>query len=156
MKLIASPALVFLILSLAATSVLKFSSPLFVFSLFNTIILAIVVGSYRPSDDEVDGSCYTFQPSYENKEYACDDFKDDNGSNYVDDDDDDDHRKEDWFSDGYDEDDDDSGSDGEIGWEDDDNEETDGSFRRRIEDFIAKVNKGWREEWLTEHIRCQQ
>ncbi|KAJ9173479.1 hypothetical protein P3X46_016603 [Hevea brasiliensis] len=130
--------IVLLILSLAATLVLNFSSSLFFFSMLNTIILAVIVGSYGPSVEEGDGVWYSFQSSY-------DDHSNDSCSE-----DDDDDSKENYFSDGYDEDDDDSGGDGEIGWEDDDG--VDDNLRRRIEDFISKVNKGWREEWLRENL----
>ncbi|KAJ9147792.1 hypothetical protein P3X46_029913 [Hevea brasiliensis] len=152
MELIVSPALVFLILSLAATLVLNFSSSLFLFSMFNTIILAVVFGNCRPSVEEVDGAWYSFQSSYEDGQDSYDNIvKDEDNDSDVDDDDD---QRENYFSDGYDEDDDDSGSDGEIGWEDDD-EEIDDNLQRRIEDFIAKVNKGWREEWLRENHQNQ-
>uniref|UniRef100_A0A6N2JYN8 AT-hook motif nuclear-localized protein n=1 Tax=Salix viminalis TaxID=40686 RepID=A0A6N2JYN8_SALVM len=46
-------------------------------------------------------------------------------------------------------DDDDDGSAGAIGWQDVD-EEFDDNLKKRIEDFIAKVNKRWREERLIE------
>ena len=53
-------------------------------------------------------------------------------------------------SDGYEEDDDDSGSDDEVGWEDE--ERYDDNLQKRIEDFIAKVTNGWKEEKLREKL----
>lgn len=147
MKFIVTPALVFLILSFAATLVLNFSSTLFLFSMLNTVILAVVVGSYRPSVEEGDGGWYSFQSWYEEVEDAYDKDED------YDSDDDDDYEKENDFSDGYDRD-DEGDRDGEIGWEDDDEEEDD-NLQRRIEEFIAKVNRGWRDEWLRENHQTQ-
>ncbi|KAJ8767593.1 hypothetical protein K2173_018151 [Erythroxylum novogranatense] len=147
MNLIGRPLLAFLVLSVAATLVLKFSSPLFIFSLFNAIILFIVLGNHRPSGDEVEEF---FQ--YSSQSSFADDYgdyvKDDNGGSDMEDDNED--RSEFDGSDGYDEDDDDDGSEGEVGWEDD--EEPDENLESRIEDFIAKVIKGWREEWLMDNL----
>ncbi|PPD81900.1 hypothetical protein GOBAR_DD21166 [Gossypium barbadense] len=50
-------------------------------------------------------------------------------------------------SDGYYE--DDSDSDDNDGWFAEEGDYSD-DLQRRIEDFIAKVNNGWREEWLNE------
>ncbi|WRX07551.1 hypothetical protein QQP08_000038 [Theobroma cacao] len=53
--------------------------------------------------------------------------------------------------DGYDEDNDD-----DLDTEDEDSEEDeeDNDLERRIEEFIAKVNRKWREELLTESLLC--
>ena len=53
-------------------------------------------------------------------------------------------------SDGYNEDDDDNGSDDEVGWGDMD--EHNSNLEKRIEDFIDKVNKGWKEERLRDSL----
>lgn len=138
---------------------LQFSSnPLFVFSLFNIIIFAIIVGDHRPSTEDV-GGILPFQCD----EDASDDREDDDsgkhcdmdgyvhGSEEVDDQDDESEEDEgDYDSDGYHEDDDDNGSNDEIGWGDTD--ESDDNLERRVEDFIDRVYKGWREERLRDSL----
>jgi hypothetical protein len=42
-----------------------------------------------------------------------------------------------------------------IGWQDVAEELDDDNLEKRIEDFIAKVNKGWREEMLREGTNKQ-
>ncbi|XP_012087235.1 secreted acidic protein 1A [Jatropha curcas] len=161
MKLLGLPVLLFLILSLSSALVLNFSSQFFLFSLFNTLVLSIIIlGSNRPSStDEIDGAWfYSHQDQNDDMFHYTNNIKDEYKNHGDDDSDDDDCRKENYFSDGYDEDDDDSSSDGEVGWDDDDEEEEeviDENLQRRIEDFIAKVNKGWREEWLRENLDNQ-
>ncbi|KAL6174568.1 hypothetical protein ACLB2K_051214 [Fragaria x ananassa] len=136
---------------------LKFSSnPLFVFSLCNIIILAIIVGDHRPPTEEVE-SILPFLSS--SSEDATDDIEDDgsnkhcniddhvNGNDNVDDEVDQSEEEDaDYDSDGYDEDDDDNGSNDEIGWGDTD--ESDDNLETRVEDFIDRVYKGWQEERL--------
>lgn len=75
-----------------------------------------------------------------------------NGMDSSDDENDDDYCYP--CSDGYDEDDDDDddGSDEEVGWTDEEQDDDNDDLNKRIEEFIAKVNKGWREEWLRENL----
>lgn len=146
MKLVGIPILVFLVLCLAAILILDISSPFFLYPLFNIIILVIIFGSYRPYVDKVDGVFPSFPDEVGDDVY--DNIRD--GSDNSDDDDD---YKQNYGSDGYEEDDDDNGSDGEIGWQDD--EEFDDNLERRIEEFIAKVNTGWKEEQLEDNLHNQ-
>ena len=125
------------------------SSPLLVFSVFNTIIIAILIGNYRPSTEEVEGVMPPFLPQNEGEKDAQDDTGDyingrEDENEYEDEDEDEEYHG----SDGYDEDDDDNGSDDETCWQDD--EEYDKNLERRIESFIAKVNEEWRKERLRE------
>ncbi|ONI06794.1 hypothetical protein PRUPE_5G081400 [Prunus persica] len=171
MRVVGVPGTVFLLLFMAAALVLSsllqsiskeslhFSSnPLFVFSLFNIIIVAIIVGSHRSSSGEVDSIIPFLYHQYEPEEDADNDVEDtksdkylnldgyENGSDCVDD------ESEDYSfdSDGYNEDDDDNGSDDEVGWGDMD--EHNSNLEKRIEDFIDKVNKGWKEERLRDSL----
>lgn len=134
------------------------SNPLFVFSLFNIIIFAIIVGDHRPSTEEVGGIL-----PFLYGEDATDDIEDDdsekhcnmdgyvNGSKEVDDQDDESEEDEgDYDSDGYYEDDDDNSSNDEIGWGDTD--ESDDNLEGRVEDFIDRVYKGWQEERLRDSL----
>ncbi|OMO80926.1 hypothetical protein COLO4_23851 [Corchorus olitorius] len=104
------------------------NTPLLSFILFNSIIVAIIVGSHKPSIDEINGSFPYMYDSFDiTQEYSdVDDFEDDIHS-----------------LDGYQEDEEDDMDDG---WSDE--EEFDDDLQKRIEDFIAKVNNGWREERL--------
>ncbi|XP_024174918.1 protein PFC0760c-like [Rosa chinensis] len=170
MRLVWVPRPVFLLLFLAVVLVLsslfqsiskqknlQFSSnPLFVFSLCNIIIFAIIVGDHRPPTEEVDSILPFLSGSAED---ATDGVEDDgsnkhcnmdghvNGSEDVDDQVDESEEEDgEYDSDGYNEDDDDNGSDDEIGWEDTD--ESDDNLETRVENFIDRVYKGWREERL--------
>ncbi|KAM3734957.1 hypothetical protein ACB098_10G054000 [Castanea mollissima] len=126
------------------------SSPLLVFSVFNSIIIAILIGNYRPSTEEVEGVMPPFLPQNEEEIDAQDDTGD-----YINckEDEDEDEDEEYHGSDGYDKDDDDNSSDDEACWQDE--EEYDNNLERRIESFIAKVNEEWRKERLRE-ISCKQ
>ncbi|KAM2034984.1 hypothetical protein ACFX16_038135 [Malus domestica] len=130
------PTPIFLLLFLGSLLVLSYflqlisrrnlhfsSNPPFVFLLVNIIIVAIIVGNHRPSSVEADDIISFAYHSYELEEDGAD---------------------------GYDEDDDDNGSKGEIGWGDMD--EYDYNLEKRIEDFIDKVNKGWREERVRDGV----
>ncbi|KAK3224778.1 hypothetical protein Dsin_004640 [Dipteronia sinensis] len=175
MKIPRIPVSAFLILFLASilvlnnplTSILNrhiqflSSSPL-LFSLFNTIIFSIIIGSYKPYTNEVgqDLTClyYSHEVGEETQDYikGNSDEEEDNYEEYH-------------GSDGYEEDDDDSGSVNEVGWADEegyddnlqkridevgwaDEEGHDDNLQKRIEDFIAKVTNGWKEENLREKI----
>lgn len=122
---------------------------IFVFSVFNVISFVVLVRGYRPSSDEFEASVPFVFTLYD--DYG-DDHKDKHYDDYFYDEDDDDDQSAYHGSDGYDEeDDDDYGSDDEIGWNDDDdydNNEQDYDLERRVEDFIAKVIAGWKEELL--------
>lgn len=153
MKLGGTPVSVILIMFAAAFLFLKhslFSNPLLLFSLFNTIVLAIMVGSFRPCTYEVDEILHFFCSS---DELEVVDMHE-NIMEYSDDEDDYDHEYH--GSDGYDEDDDDNGSDDEVGWEDDDNsrddEGCDDNLQKRIEDFIAEAYNRWKEEKLRDKL----
>ncbi|KAM2504226.1 hypothetical protein PS1_038166 [Malus domestica] len=155
------PTPIFLLLFLASLLVLSYflqsisrrnlhfsSNPPFVFLLVNIIIVAIIVGNHRPSSVEADDIISFVYHSYELEE---DGAGYDKCSDHVDDNDGGESESDDHFdSDGYDEDDDDNGSEGEIGWGDMD--EYDYNLEKRIEDFIDKVNKGWREERVRDGV----
>lgn len=154
MKLAGIPVSVILILFAAAFLFLKYSlssNPLLLFSLFNTIILAITVGSFRPCTYEADEILPFF---CDTDELGIIDTRDDI-MEYSDDDDDDDYDHEHHGSDGYDEDDDDNSSDDEVGWEDDDSSRNDEGYddnlQKRIEDFIAEAYSRWKEEKLRDN-----
>ncbi|PON35864.1 hypothetical protein TorRG33x02_350580 [Trema orientale] len=138
------------------------SSRVVVFFIFNVIVITIFFGSFKPFKDcdrciavsnpahKVDHEqCYLKEVA---KEHNDDQEYYDDDDNYSDDDDYEYHG-----SDGYDEDvddDDDCSSD-----DDDDNwlcsEERDSSdLQRRSEEFIAKINKRWREEKISERLLC--
>ncbi|XP_021279466.1 coiled-coil domain-containing protein 1-like [Herrania umbratica] len=158
MKLVYSPIPARIILCVAALLVLKSLStsisercnpefsydPLFLFILFNAITVAVIVGINKPSIDEIDGffphSCSLYEGPFINstEKYSdVDDFEDDTPSSdgyHADEDDDDGHHE--------DEDEDDSCND----------EEESDDLQKRIEDFIAKVINGWREEKLRESL----
>lgn len=139
-----------LILKSLSTSItkhcnLEFSNnPLYLFILFNAIIIAVIVGSHKPPIDEFDGVfpylsfVYEAGASFDNTDEFSDIdvFEDDTCSSdgYQEDDDDDD--------------DDDKEEDTDDSWYDE--EEYGDDLQKRIEDFIAMVNKGWREERLEE------
>ena len=168
MKLVALPVSLFL----NASPVRNFSSAVFLHLLLNILIWVIVLWSYKPSKDELDGLRQT-KPSFceypyeENKgenqsngnaESSCEvaghtrvQSDCENHSNEKDQDNDNgkDNDEKHSCSDGCNEDDYDNGSAGVIGWQDV-AEELDDNLEKRIEDFIAKVNKGWREEMLRE------
>ena len=161
MKLVALP--VFLTFFLAAALVVNFSSAVLLYLLFNFLIVVIIFWSYKPCKEELDellplllSSC---GDANENAEPSCDVAGDicvtikgenDNNEKAQDNDngngiDNDDEKHS--CSDGCNEDDNNNGSAAEIGWQDVD-EEIDEDLEKRIEDFIAKVNYGWREEML--------
>lgn len=74
-----------------------------------------------------------------------------NGSKEVDDQDDESEEDEgDYDYDGSYEDDDDNSCNDEIGWGDTD--ESDDNLETRVEDFIDRVYKGWREERLRDSL----
>ncbi|KAB2622549.1 phosphopantothenoylcysteine decarboxylase subunit VHS3 [Pyrus ussuriensis x Pyrus communis] len=175
MMFVGVPRPIFLLLFLASALVLSYflqsisrrdlqfsSNPLFVFSLFNIIIGAIIVGNHRPSSGEADDAISFVYHSYELEEDGADDSEDaksdkysslegcDHCRDHVDDNDDGESEDGDFDFEGYEEDDDDNGSDDEIGWGDMD--EYDCNLEKRIEDFIDKVNKGWREERLRDGL----
>ncbi|KAL3743183.1 hypothetical protein ACJRO7_018478 [Eucalyptus globulus] len=132
------------------------SSPVFVFLVINFIVLAILLGSLSPTDHEVERR---FSLPF-NEEVWVNDAEDDENEVHIDggEDEDDGHPDDDVTSDGYEEDDDDSGSDGEIGWYNDEDgdeasekdEDGDNNLEKRSEDFIARVMKGWWEERMRE------
>lgn len=126
------------------------SSPLLVFSVFNTIIIAILIGNYRPSTEEVEGVMPPFLPQNEEEIDAQDDTGD-----YINCKEDENEDEDEVYhgSDRYNKDDDDNSSDDESCWQDE--EEYDNNLERRIESFIAKVNEEWRKERLRE-ISCKQ
>lgn len=118
-----------------------------VFLVFNIIIVAIIVGSSWPSVEEVDknynaGDQVPEEDQNDNAQYnsleicTCSNSEDEDFEN-----------NEDYYdSDGYDGDYDD---DENVGCMCHDVEyEQDGYLEKRIEEFIDKVNKGWREERL--------
>lgn len=171
MKLVALPVSLFITFSLVASVVLNFSSAVFLYLLFNILLWVIVLWSYKPSKVEFDGLWPTLQSlcdgeedpcvmnkvenqSNGNAESSCEVagdtcFKSENHNNEKDRDNGNGKDNDEKYScsDGCD--DDDDGSAGVIGRLDV-AEEFDDNLEKRIEDFIAKVNKRWREEKLIE------
>ncbi|GMJ04821.1 hypothetical protein like AT1G62935 [Hibiscus trionum] len=141
-------ALTLLFLKSLSTCNLEFSyNPLSLFLLFNAIILSVIVVSHKRSTYEFDGVCSasevgaSFDHIEQSSHISDGYYEDDTGisDGYYEDDT--------GVSDGYYEDDDDSRYVTDEEYEDD--------LHQRIEDFIAKVNNGWREEWLSEKD-CEQ
>ncbi|PKI56169.1 nonsense-mediated mRNA decay protein 2-like [Punica granatum] len=140
------------------------SSPLFMFSVFNTVVLAVLLGSHDLGSYEV--ANHFILSSDEEDVRECDghnykgQFSDDDGVGGDDEDSSDSDQNVEDSSDsdqnadsaGYDEDDDDSGGEDEIGWEDEGEQDGDCNLEKRIEDFIDKVITGWREERMKENL----
>lgn len=112
---------------------------LLMYSLFSIILFSIIIESYKPYSKEDDQDS---TPLYlhEEGEYSPDHIKrtPDEESDY-----------EDYHgSDGYEVDDQndvyESGDDDDVTW--DDEERFDENLQKRVEDFIAKVTDGWKEE----------
>ncbi|XVF22703.1 hypothetical protein REPUB_Repub12eG0193900 [Reevesia pubescens] len=128
------------------------SSPLAVFFMINVIIITVLIGSPKPISDHQDAAgdqFITFPPALE---YDRLDVKDEeNDDNY----DGSDVEDLDTYHgyDGYDEENDD-----DLDTEDDQDseleDEEDNELERRIEEFIAKVTRKWREEFHTERLLC--
>lgn len=111
--------------------------PLFAFSMFNIIIFAIVVGSQHSSAEEVERVCTYLCPPYEPE-----------GDKHADTQDNSDKLNS---SEGNNDEDDDKTGRGRQDMED----EYDVSLERKIEDFIDKVNRRWREEKLMDNLSNQ-
>ncbi|CAK7355753.1 unnamed protein product [Dovyalis caffra] len=124
---------------------------------FSSCPLSLV---YEPSKDELDGHWSCLLSSSEDGEDACVKIKGENaesscevaGDTYVNiEGENHNNEKAQENANGKDNDDEkhscSDASAGEIGWQDVDGE-FDENLEKRIEDFIAKVNKGWREEML--------
>lgn len=119
------------------------SSRVAVFAVFNVIIIAVFRGHSKPSVADFDGvflsspsvyEAYTVKEKEYGEEYDTCDERNEHGGD----------------DDGYDEDNDD-----DLDTEDVDSEdESDIDLERRIESFIAKVYKKWREESLAETLLC--
>lgn len=109
-------------------------NPFLLFSLFNTVIVAIIVEAIRTFGNEAEFfTMPVFFASYEVEgSYGEEDS-----------DDDDEYEADGGDSDGYYEDNDDNGSDDDDDddWDDEDEDEYDENLESRIEDFIAKVKK---------------
>lgn len=133
------------------------STSLFVFLALNFIVLAILLGSHSHTDHAVERR---LSFSFDEEVRVDDPADEDENEVHTDDseDEDDGRSNDDVTSDGYEEDDDDSGSNGEIGWSNDEDgdeafekdEDGDINLEKRSEDFIARVTKGWREERMNE------
>ncbi len=106
------------------------------FSVFNTIIVAILVLSCTPSSEEVDPNWPIFLP-------LCEEYPQGDTGDYIEED------EEYHGSDGYDEDNDDGSSDDEVFWHE---EEYDDKLEMKIESFIAKVYEERRKERLREIV----
>ncbi|GAV90431.1 hypothetical protein CFOL_v3_33840 [Cephalotus follicularis] len=127
----------------------SYSRPLLLFSLLNTIVLVIMIGSYRPSAYQVDMGLPCFQFPYEemghHQDTAVHDRDDNDYEGYGG-----------GGSNGYYEDDDHSGgSDEEIVWKDEEEVQHEDDLEKRIEDFILMVNNRWREERMKEKLTHQ-
>ncbi|XWS77194.1 hypothetical protein CRYUN_Cryun01aG0240500 [Craigia yunnanensis] len=124
------------------------SSRVAVFFMFNVIIIIVFVGSPKLSDHQgAAGELITSLPALE---YDLDAKYEENDDNY----DGSDIEVLDEYHgyDGYDEENDD-----DLDTEDDqdsEEDEKDNDLERRIDEFIAKVTRKWREELLTERLLC--
>uniref|UniRef100_A0A7N2ME42 Uncharacterized protein n=1 Tax=Quercus lobata TaxID=97700 RepID=A0A7N2ME42_QUELO len=129
--------------------VVKKSSRVAVFFVFNVIVITICRGtlSSKPSDGDFD-NFLSFPP-------IVDEFDDDTKDEAKDEDYDDsdvDDSDEYHGDDGYDEDDDDDGERSDDDVDSDDEQVED--LETRIEDFIAKGHRQWREELIYERLLC--
>ncbi|KAI3453616.1 hypothetical protein Pfo_010279, partial [Paulownia fortunei] len=126
-------------------------SPIFVFPVFNIIVCAILVKCDSRSAEDFDGLMALFGFVYEDGEKETEErWRDEMSSDSEDD-------ADAYFcdSDGY---------ESEIEWtddndddeDDDEKEEYDENLETRIEEFIAKVIRGWREELLLEKSQQQE
>lgn len=105
-------------------NLLRYSSTrIFLYSVINSIICVILAKSFRSYADEFDDFLPFLQFVNGVEEEKIEEIG--NGSEFSN-------------SRSNEEDNDDSGSDGEIGWIDDDEE-----FDKRVEEFISKVINGW-------------
>ncbi|XVF33492.1 hypothetical protein REPUB_Repub17cG0173100 [Reevesia pubescens] len=124
------------------------SSPVAVFFMFNVIIITVIIGSPKPISDHQDAAGHhdliTSAPAVEYVIDAKDDEENDDSYDGSDVEDLDEYHG----YDGYD----------DIGTEDDhedcEEDDKDNDLERRIEEFIAKVTRKWREELLTERLLC--
>ena len=127
--------------------VLKKSSRGAVFFVFNVIVITICRGSFKPSDGDFD-YFLSFPPTvYEFDDDTKDEAKDEDYDDSDVDDSDEYHG-----DDGYDEDDDDDGEGSDDDVDSDDEQAED--LETRIEDFIAKGHRQWREESIYERLLC--
>lgn len=115
--------------------------PIFVFSVFNIIIFAIVVGSQHSSAEEVDRVLNYLCPPYEPENDKHDETQEENADTFI---------SSEGNNDEADDDDDDENG---RGWHMED--EYDVNLEKKIEDFIDKVNERWREEKLTDNLSNQ-
>nr|DAD33751.1 TPA_asm: hypothetical protein HUJ06_012602 [Nelumbo nucifera] len=111
------------------------ASPVFGFCICNLIIVAILLGSTRPSEGESDwfGSLHpsvivVHEREEERQEMNSDDDKVAGDNSKYSDNDNADFRGYDGYDEGRDD------------------------LEKRIEEFIAKINKEWRAEWLREKL----
>ncbi|CAN1333100.1 hypothetical protein LINPERPRIM_LOCUS35944 [Linum perenne] len=142
---------IFLFICLAAAALLStLSSPVFLFSLFNSMVLAVVIGSCKPSPEEIDGAWSSLQSSFGVQDYPYDEDSDDGTFYDVSSEEDEEFGGEEEL-DGYEEDDDEDGTEGEVGWDDEEEvDDEDDELEERAQEFIMKVTKGWRDELLKE------
>lgn len=129
------------------------SSPLFVFSVFNVIVIAVLLVSHNPGEYEAGVGIISLdgEEAYGGDADKCGGQHDGDGYGCGGADEDTSDSDQSVDSDGYDEDDDDdSGSEHDTGWEDEEEQDGDGDLEKRIEDFIDNVIKGWREERMKE------
>lgn len=116
------------------------SSPVFMFCICNLIVVTVLPGSLRPSDGEFDSFVSLLLAEHVKEE--------EKGEEMVEEEEE--EEEEDFHGyDGYDEDNDDNGSE-DV---DTDSEDEGGDdLNRKIEEFIAKINREWREERLREKL----
>ncbi|XP_065631007.1 uncharacterized protein LOC136068171 [Quercus suber] len=129
--------------------VVKKSSRVAVFFVFNVIVITICRGSlsFKPSDGDFEYSL-SFPPVvYEFDDDTKAEAKDEDYDDSAVDDSDEYHG-----DDGYEEDDDDDGEGSDDDVDSDDEQVED--LETRIEDFIAKSHRQWREELIYERILC--
>ncbi|KAM1140525.1 hypothetical protein ACFX13_041293 [Malus domestica] len=131
------------LLSTYESIVVAKSNRVAVFFMFNVIFITIVLGSFRPSKEELEW--YEVKNDSKEEEPKVEDYYCYYSSDYE-------EGSEYYGSDGYDEDEDDDGSDDDTKSEEFFAEEKDSDLERRTEDFIAKVTRKWREELLYDHM----
>uniref|UniRef100_A0A9I9D7J9 DUF4408 domain-containing protein n=1 Tax=Cucumis melo TaxID=3656 RepID=A0A9I9D7J9_CUCME len=161
--------MVLLVTSKSSPCFLLFGSPHFIFSIFNSIVLLITMRNHeepqRPHEqfEIMDDQLILRLSPYHNKPHHQDtrEEDDDDGDNQnTDDQYDNRNEKEDKLISDIIEDemkewDEKEGEEDEYEAERWDEEEEDEELEKRIEEFIAKVNKRWREEKLRDHLLIQ-
>ncbi|KAJ9680781.1 hypothetical protein PVL29_019944 [Vitis rotundifolia] len=118
--------------------------------MFNAVIIAILVGSYKPSERDHD-QLFSLSVSAPPPVYEVED-KEEAGNDKAYDEDDDEDRDEYHGFDGYEEDNEGGCSEDEVDSDEDEEEQRD--LERRVQEFIDKVYRKWGEELYNERLLC--